>query len=128
MHNQLNDEGTELTDEQLWTPVCQRYWLSILAPNLKNLSAEDRREVRTLVTAMDLGIKGNNVSCLDTLMQRFKAKTMSLAMGGGHEISQYLEPIPVEKSLVASPEEEQLALSMHRQDLKAKKLRAAKTD
>ncbi len=58
MHNQLNDEGTELTDEQLWTPVCQRYWLSILAPNLNNLSAEDRREVRTLVTAMDKGAVG----------------------------------------------------------------------
>ncbi len=128
MHNQLSDEGTELTDDQLWTPVCQRYWLSILAPNLKNLSAEDRREVRTLVTAMDLGVKGNNASCLDTLMRRFKAKTMSLATGVGHEVSQYLELIPVEKSLVASPEEEQPALSMHRQDLKAKKLRAAKTD
>ena len=57
-HNQLNDEGTELTDEQLCTPVCQRYWLSILAPNLKKLSAEDRREVRTLVTAMDKGAVG----------------------------------------------------------------------
>ena len=122
MHTQLNTEGEEVSDEGVWTPVCQRYYLSILLPLLQATnSKEEKRELRTLVTALDLGIRGRNAQCLDTLMQRVKSKTMALA-GNAPEAAQYLE-LMIDKAILTSPEEEEICLQIHRQDLKHQRLK-----
>ena len=123
MHAQLTTEGEEVSDEGVWTPVCQRCYLSILLPLLQaTISKEEKRELRTLVTALDLGIRGRNAQCLDTLMQRVKSKTMALA-GNAPEAAQYLELIPIDKAILTSPEEEEICLQIHRQDLKHQRLK-----
>ncbi|CAE7825917.1 unnamed protein product [Symbiodinium sp. CCMP2592] len=87
--------GDQDVEEDKYSPVVNRYLLSVLLPNFpaRQQPEERHREMRTLALGIDLLLKGKIDSAGDLFMQRFKSLTMALR-DNDNRFGHYLELLP----------------------------------
>jgi len=99
----LTGGGTEVIP-----PSAMQYLQQVLvATRGQNLKTQDRRELQTLATGMDLLVNGKLAEVGDLLMQRFKALESPTP-----DIGAYHELLPVNTPLASSIQEREMAARM----------------
>ena len=102
--------GGSISEDE-FAPIVLHYLLSVFHPQFPPgvIGEESTRELRTYAQVIDSILAGRTVSALDTLFQRFKAKTQAVT-DGTWQTAKWLELIPMNIFSVASPEELEIAV------------------
>ena len=102
-------------------PVFLKYYNLVIEPVHQGTSSvRNLRELRTLATALDMLIEGQQVRAMDLLVQRFKALELAMQEGGVWTVAQHLELLPTLKGTVVQEDERELALKQERRSSKLK--------
>ena len=109
-------------DEDVLTPACVRYFMTVYLPNHRQVPEHQLRELRTLCEAIDGLLRGKSVRVLDLLMQRLKAAMMAYN-DNSWSSARWLELLPPEvKASPISIDEEELVRKVQSGELSMQEL------